>query len=261
MEEYLRLQLQDLFDCLDLIEFFREKGLEVKRQSHPLQFKDGGRNPYFDFFRGGKTWTIGARAPLTEGKLSPCMVLFSCDRDGNVTTIPPVQGSCVMRPAEDWAQMTQRSPENAHKDQNACIREALCDAHLREDPLEREVQSLLNKISPDNLNKTVEILASIELHKLDELELVIGKIFAKALAEPFYCETYVDMVAAFCSRYPEFPPEFEGTRLLVLCWILARKSLRIFLQCSSQQTRRRGPGHQRTLSAKCRSAKRRCWHS
>jgi len=82
----------------------------------------------------------------------------------------------------------------------------------REDELERKVRGLLNKICPDNLKVIVDRLATIELHKADELDFVIRIIFGKALAEPHYCETYADMVHALRSRYPEFPPEREGEK-------------------------------------------------
>lgn len=82
----------------------------------------------------------------------------------------------------------------------------------REDELERRVRGLLNKICPDNLKTIVDRLATIELHKAEELEFVIKIIFGKALAEPHYCETYADMVFALRTRYPEFPPESEGEK-------------------------------------------------
>ncbi|CAE8733580.1 unnamed protein product, partial [Polarella glacialis] len=69
-----------------------------------------------------------------------------------------------------------------------------------------KVRSLLNKICPDNLKTIVERLATIELNKAEELEIVIRIIFQKALAEPHYCETYADMVFALRTRYPEFRP-------------------------------------------------------
>ncbi|CAE8640087.1 unnamed protein product [Polarella glacialis] len=85
-------------------------------------------------------------------------------------------------------------------------------ATKREDDLERQVRSLLNKICPDNLKTIVERLATIELNKAEELEFVIRIIFQKALAEPHYCETYADMVFALRTRYPEFRPENEGEK-------------------------------------------------
>lgn len=82
----------------------------------------------------------------------------------------------------------------------------------REQEIERQVRSLLNKICPENLKTIVERLAQVELHTANELEFVIRIIFEKALLEPHYCETYADMVFALQSRYPQFPPENEGEK-------------------------------------------------
>lgn len=90
----------------------------------------------------------------------------------------------------------------------------------REDDIERRVRSLLNKICPENLKIIVERLALIELHKAEELEFVIRIIFAKALAEPHYCETYADMVFALRTRYPEFPAEQEGEKATTFTRVL-----------------------------------------
>eukprot|EP00438_Fugacium_kawagutii_P016826 Skav203785 [mRNA] locus=scaffold206:431933:438994:+ [translate_table: standard] len=84
------------------------------------------------------------------------------------------------------------------------------EASGRMEELQRNARSLLNKICPDNLGVIVDQLASIKLHKAEELECVIRIIFKKALAEPHYCETYADMVFALKERYPQFPPENEG---------------------------------------------------
>jgi len=82
----------------------------------------------------------------------------------------------------------------------------------RQEKIQREVKSLLNKIAPDNLKTIVDRLANIELYTAEELEFVIRIIFGKALLEPHYCETYADMVFALKNRYPEFPPENEGEK-------------------------------------------------
>jgi len=88
----------------------------------------------------------------------------------------------------------------------------ITDPKGREEDIERRVRGLLNKICPDNLKTIVDRLASVDLHKAEELEHVIRIIFSKALAEPHYCETYADMVFSLRTRYPEFPPEHEGEK-------------------------------------------------
>jgi translation initiation factor 4G len=53
-------------------------------------------------------------------------------------------------------------------------------------------------------------VASIQIASADELHVVIGLIFQKALAEPHYCETYADMVLALKQCMPEFPSPNGG---------------------------------------------------
>lgn len=77
----------------------------------------------------------------------------------------------------------------------------------REQQLRREVNSLLNKVCPENIETIVGHVANTEVRSVRELELLIALIFKKALAEPHYCETYADMVEALKKRVPEFPSE------------------------------------------------------
>ena len=82
----------------------------------------------------------------------------------------------------------------------------------REEKITREVQSLLNKVAPDNLDSICLKLAEIELYNAVELENVIRIIFNKALLEPHYCETYANMAHNLKNKYPEFPPESAGEK-------------------------------------------------
>lgn len=74
----------------------------------------------------------------------------------------------------------------------------------------RTVQSLLNKICPENLAAIVERLASLEIREAEQLGIVIELIFKKALAEPHYCETYADLVFSMNAVFPEFPSSDGG---------------------------------------------------
>jgi len=71
--------------------------------------------------------------------------------------------------------------------------------------LQRDVNSLLNKVCPESVAVITQRVASIQIHSAEELQVVIGLIFKKALAEPHYCETYADMVLALKQCMPEFP--------------------------------------------------------
>lgn len=67
------------------------------------------------------------------------------------------------------------------------------------------MQSKLNKICPENLQTIVEQLAGLRIQDLQELELLIGLVFRKALTELHYCETYADLVYRLKSELPECP--------------------------------------------------------
>jgi hypothetical protein len=69
----------------------------------------------------------------------------------------------------------------------------------------RGVQSLLNKVCPENIASVIEKLSSVDVPHAAALEQVIELIFKKALAEPHYCETYADLVFGLKSTFPEFP--------------------------------------------------------
>lgn len=90
-------------------------------------------------------------------------------------------------------------------------------AGTRAKEFERSVQALLNKISPENLVTIVDRLAAVELRDSAELSKVIKMSFGQVLRQPFYCETYADMVCMLQTRYQETPLE-EGVtfkRLLI----------------------------------------------
>jgi len=81
------------------------------------------------------------------------------------------------------------------------------------DELRRSVQSLLNKVCPENISQIVGKLAAVEVSSCEQLETIIELIFKKALAEPHYCETYADLVFSLKSVFPEFPSPTGGKPL------------------------------------------------
>jgi len=84
----------------------------------------------------------------------------------------------------------------------------------REAELRRCAKSLLNKICPDNCSTIASRIATEAMVRTEEeLEIVIHLIFQKALAEPHYCETYVDLVHALKGEMPEFPKADGGKPL------------------------------------------------
>eukprot|EP00448_Togula_jolla_P023855 CAMPEP_0170592146 /NCGR_PEP_ID=MMETSP0224-20130122/12775_1 /TAXON_ID=285029 /ORGANISM="Togula jolla, Strain CCCM 725" /LENGTH=543 /DNA_ID=CAMNT_0010916045 /DNA_START=97 /DNA_END=1728 /DNA_ORIENTATION=- len=77
----------------------------------------------------------------------------------------------------------------------------------RTEALKRRIQSLLNKVCPENVATIVEKMGDMEVSDADDLEVMIQLIFKKAITEPHYCETYADLVFSLKSVFPEFPSE------------------------------------------------------
>lgn len=71
----------------------------------------------------------------------------------------------------------------------------------------RMVQSLLNKVCPENVGTISARIATLQVEEAGKLEILVELIFRKALAEPHYCETYADLVFSLQSAMPEFVPE------------------------------------------------------
>ncbi|CAE7300450.1 EIF(ISO)4G2, partial [Symbiodinium sp. CCMP2592] len=76
--------------------------------------------------------------------------------------------------------------------------------------LKRKVQSLLNKVCPENLATIVGQIAAVQVEGQEQLEAIIELIFRKAVTEPHYCETYADLVFSLKSVYPDFPSPDGG---------------------------------------------------
>mmetsp|Transcript_10301 Transcript_10301/g.23178 ORF Transcript_10301/g.23178 Transcript_10301/m.23178 type:complete len:551 (+) Transcript_10301:73-1725(+) len=81
----------------------------------------------------------------------------------------------------------------------------------RTEALKRRIQSLLNKVCPENVATIVEKMGDMEVSDADDLEVMIQLIFKKAITEPHYCGTYADLVFSLKSVFPEFPSEDCGS--------------------------------------------------
>lgn len=79
--------------------------------------------------------------------------------------------------------------------------------------LKRTIQSLLNKVCPENVATIAERIAAVQVLSVEDLEILIELIFKKAVTEPHYCETYADLVFALKSSFPEFPNPEGGKPL------------------------------------------------
>lgn len=74
------------------------------------------------------------------------------------------------------------------------------------DKLRRQVMALLNKITVDSFAGITERIAEIEITQPWQMDVVIGLIFDKAVAEHHYSELYADM----CKRLRNTWPELTG---------------------------------------------------
>jgi len=80
----------------------------------------------------------------------------------------------------------------------------------REQGLQREVNALLNKVCPENVDAIIDKVAAVNVRDSEEMEMIIKLLFSKAMNEPHYCDTYVAMVAALKVKMPEFPATSAG---------------------------------------------------
>jgi hypothetical protein len=74
------------------------------------------------------------------------------------------------------------------------------------DKLRRQVMALLNKITVDSFSSITDRIAEIEITQPWQMDVVIGLIFDKAVAEHHYSELYADM----CKRLRNTWPELTG---------------------------------------------------
>lgn len=143
-------------------------------------------------FRG---FVVGPKPPeLQQLSVKPTRTLLSL-----AAQLPP-PGDLVAKSARHSSieENVTASPSNTPSRSSARSRDAVGE-------LRRSVQSLLNKVCPENVGTISDKIAAIEVADIDQLEIIIELIFKKALAEPHYCETYADLVFSLKSVFPEFP--------------------------------------------------------
>jgi len=80
-----------------------------------------------------------------------------------------------------------------------------------DEDVKRSVQSLLNKVCPENVGTILEKIAALNVKETNELAILVELIFKKALAEPHYCETYADLVFGLQTVLPEFARRSSAT--------------------------------------------------
>jgi len=118
------------------------------------------------------------------------------------------QGQNAGAPADEQTNNATMTPSaNAYRPSSSSTKLDR-DAELR-----RAVQGSLNKICPENVSTIAQQLGETKVETVEELQVVIGLIFKRALSEPDYCETYADLVLALNPFMPEFPSEEGGEKI------------------------------------------------
>mmetsp|Transcript_654 Transcript_654/g.2384 ORF Transcript_654/g.2384 Transcript_654/m.2384 type:complete len:1631 (-) Transcript_654:1626-6518(-) len=92
-----------------------------------------------------------------------------------------------------------------------------CDEEERK---QREVKSILNKLTPDNFDKLCQKVMDVEITTAATLRGIIGQLFAKALLEPTFCEIYAQMCVHLSRALPEFT---EGDQQITFRRVLLNK--------------------------------------
>jgi len=131
--------------------------------------------------------------------------------------VPAFCANSVKQPPPTQTRWAEREPPSTksfgalHQTANGYKRLSTASGAIsREQQLKRCVQSLLNKICPESVHKiAARIKEESKVQNVGELQLVIGLVFRKALAEPHYCESYADLVYYLQTEMPEFLPDGE----------------------------------------------------
>jgi len=119
-------------------------------------------------------------------------------------------GFCLT-PAKQRADLTIGKKTLFGPSKNAYRRVEAGAALSRNEELKRCVCSLLNKVCPENVSTIASrIKREASVETVQELAIVIGLIFRKALDEPHYCGTYADLVYHLKTQMPAFPAEDGG---------------------------------------------------
>lgn len=114
---------------------------------------------------------------------------------------------------------TRERTKSSHETSDAATQRKNSDAYRPggtpkspQDEMRRQVQSLLNKVCPESIATICEKIANIKVNDCNELEIIIGAVFKKALSEPHYCETYADLVFGLKQALPEFLSATPGAK-------------------------------------------------
>mmetsp|Transcript_4699 Transcript_4699/g.13721 ORF Transcript_4699/g.13721 Transcript_4699/m.13721 type:complete len:709 (-) Transcript_4699:119-2245(-) len=157
------------------VSFNRRVSFESEASSPPIQEKAPARPP------GNNTFRRACTEPLLEEEAPARKDIFQRASTLEIDTMSKPSASA-------WRPMKRAQTPVS-----------------RPEALRRQVNSLLNKICPENLATICDRIREVDVNSPEELEIVMGAIFKKSLADPHYSEAYADLVASLKEVFPEFP--------------------------------------------------------
>lgn len=152
---------------------------------------------------GTKLMIVPSMDPLKRQQSEPCPPTFT-------EKSMPKQQTSTREPRSRGGSRSGMSPAMALPTPSANAYRVGTTPQSDIESLKRKVQSLLNKVCPENLATIVGQIAAVQVEGQEQLEAIIELIFRKAVTEPHYCETYADLVFSLKSVYPDFPSPDGG---------------------------------------------------
>ncbi|XXQ34964.1 MI domain-containing protein [Plasmodiophora brassicae] len=80
----------------------------------------------------------------------------------------------------------------------------------------RQVQSILNKLTPEKFSKLVQQLVDLITDNVEHLEMVIGLVFDKAVGEYAFANMYADLCSHLSARFAKMEGETAKFRNIIL---------------------------------------------
>jgi len=146
------------------------------------------------------TWHVPARqrTPSTDGKRVESRAA-KLKREVGLAHYRGSEALAGGRSAPDLADAAEELPEARQRTPSADSKRV----ESRATRLQREVRSLLNKISPDNEALIIGHLTALDLKEAEDFRIVAKQIIEKALSDPFYSEVYARAIGKL-SQSPEY---------------------------------------------------------
>jgi len=98
-----------------------------------------------------------------------------------------------------------------HKTENKYVVGQTQSSDPEEEKKQKEIISVLNKLTPQNFDKLILKLVEIKFDQEKSLVGLIDQIFDKSLSEPTFCELYAQLCSTLRDQLPEF--EKDGKKV------------------------------------------------